>query len=41
MLDWDWYVFDKKRARTRDAKIVFLHPVGAVGHVLHYGGSGP
>jgi hypothetical protein len=31
------YGFDKKRIRTRDAKTVFLHPVGSVGHVVHSG----
>jgi hypothetical protein len=40
MLRWDRYVFDKKCVGTRYAELVFLHPVGFVGHVVHYGASG-
>jgi hypothetical protein len=28
MLVWDRYRFQKKRTRTRDTELVFLHPVG-------------
>jgi hypothetical protein len=38
---WDWYRFDKKRASTRYAQLVFSHPVGVVGHVVHSGEFGP
>jgi hypothetical protein len=30
----------KKRARTRYVKLVFLHPVGTMGHVVRSGASG-
>jgi hypothetical protein len=35
ILGWDRYEFDKKRAGTRYAKLVSLHPVGSTGHVVH------
>jgi hypothetical protein len=35
MLRWDEYEFPEKRAGTRYAEFVFLHPVGSVGHVVH------
>jgi hypothetical protein len=35
MLEWDWYGFNKKHARTSYTVLVFLHPVGFVGHVVH------
>jgi hypothetical protein len=38
MLLWDWYGFHKKHAGTRYAELVFLQPVGSVGHLLHSGG---
>jgi hypothetical protein len=31
--------FHEKRPGTHYAKIVFLHLVGAAGHVVHYGAS--
>jgi hypothetical protein len=35
----DRYGFNKKRAPTRYAELVFLHPVGSAGCVVHYGAS--
>jgi hypothetical protein len=35
MLWWAQYGFDKKRARTRDAERVSLHPVGSMGDIMH------
>jgi hypothetical protein len=40
MFGWKQYRFHKKHARTRYAKIMFLHPVGSVGHVVHSGAFG-
>jgi hypothetical protein len=40
MLGWEWYGFDKKHARRRYAKLVFLHPVGSLGQVRHFAASG-
>jgi hypothetical protein len=40
MLRWDRYGYDKKRVGTRYVKIVFWHPVGPMGHVVHSGASG-
>jgi hypothetical protein len=40
MLRWDWYGFNEKRFRTCYAELVFLHPVGSVGHVVHFDASG-
>jgi hypothetical protein len=34
------YGFYKKWARTRYTELVFLHPVGSVGHVVHSDASG-
>jgi hypothetical protein len=39
MLRWDRYGFDKKRFRTHYAELVFLHPFGYVGHIVHSGAS--
>jgi hypothetical protein len=40
MLGWDRYGLDKKHTRTRYILLLFLHPVGYAGHVVHSGGSG-
>jgi hypothetical protein len=39
MLGCAWYGFDKKRTETRDAKLVFLHPLRSVGHMVLSGSS--
>jgi hypothetical protein len=35
MIGWDQYGFDKKRDGTHYAKLLFLLPMGSVGHVVH------
>jgi hypothetical protein len=35
MLGWDRYGFKKKHTRTCCSQLVFLHPLGSVGHVEH------
>jgi hypothetical protein len=39
-MEWDRYGFDKKSHGTRYTELVFLHVVGSVGHVVHFGASG-
>jgi hypothetical protein len=36
----DRYRFDKECIRTCHAELVFLHPMGSAGHVVHSGESG-
>jgi hypothetical protein len=40
MLGWDRYGIDKNRIRTSYTKLVFLLPVGFVGHVAYSDTSG-
>jgi hypothetical protein len=41
MLEWDQYGFHQNCTGTRYAKLVFWHPVGSAGHVVHFRWSGP
>jgi hypothetical protein len=40
MIGWDLWGFHKKCIRTTYADLVFYHPVGSTGHVVHSGTSG-
>jgi hypothetical protein len=40
MIRWDRYGFYKKCVRTRYAELLFLHPLGSAGHIMHSGASG-
>jgi hypothetical protein len=40
MLGWAWSSFHKKHIRTRYAELMFLHPLGFAGHVVHSSASG-
>jgi hypothetical protein len=39
MLRWDWCCFDKMCVGTRYTEVVFLHPVGSAGRVVHSNAS--
>jgi hypothetical protein len=41
MLRCDRYRFNKKNIETHHAELVFLHPAGSAGHVVHSGESKP
>jgi hypothetical protein len=40
MLMWDWYGFHQNHVRTRYTELVFLHPMGFAGYVVHSSASG-
>jgi hypothetical protein len=40
MLVWERYRFDKKRVGTHYAELVFVHPMGYRGDVVHFGAFG-
>jgi hypothetical protein len=39
MLGWDQYGYHKQRTETHYVKLMFLHPAGSLGHVVHSGAS--
>jgi hypothetical protein len=40
MVGWDRYEFNKNRTGTRCVELVFLHPVGSSGDIVHFAASG-
>jgi hypothetical protein len=40
MLEWAGFCFHKKCTRTCYTKLLFLHPMGSVGHLVHSGALG-
>jgi hypothetical protein len=40
MLRWEWNGFQEKHTETHYTKLVFLHPMTSVGHVVHNHKSG-
>jgi hypothetical protein len=40
MFRWDRFEFNKKRAGTRYAELMFMYLVGSAGHVVHSSASG-
>jgi hypothetical protein len=40
MLGWDWYRFHKMCVRICYIELVFFHPVGSTGHVVHFDAFG-
>jgi hypothetical protein len=39
MLGWDRYGFDEKCVGARYTEVVFLHPMGSAGHIVHSAAS--
>jgi hypothetical protein len=40
MLGWEQYGFDNKCIGRHYAELLFLHPVGSAGPIVHFGASG-
>jgi hypothetical protein len=37
VVGWDWCGFNKKHVETSYVELLFLHPLGYAGHVVHSG----